>query len=66
MTPIIEALVWRGINPPPAGSRKTLCPHCSLSRQKADERCLSIYPRKESVEWRCHHCGWEGKEEVAA
>lgn len=65
MTPVSEALMWRGITPPPQDSRKTTCPVCSHTRAKQDERCLSIYPKAGWVDWRCHHCGWEDGEFVA-
>jgi len=62
---ISEALMWRGITPPPLGSKKTTCPHCSHTRAKADQRCLSVYHRNQVVEWRCYHCDWEDWEIIA-
>jgi hypothetical protein len=62
MTNTEQALMWRGISPPPAGSRKTTCPVCSATRRKADEPCLSVYEVSWGVEWFCHHCGWEDGE----
>ena len=61
MNPTAEALMFAGITPPPAGSRKTTCPQCSHRRAKSAERCLSIYPGQRLVAWSCHHCGWEGE-----
>lgn len=59
MTPAVtEALLWRGITPPPYGSKKTRCPRCSHLRVKAEERCLSVYVRGWGVEWTCWHCAW--------
>ena len=59
MTPLTEALLFAGIVPPPEGSNRTTCPMCSHTRRKADDRCLSIYPRDGWVDWKCHHCGWQ-------
>ena len=59
------ALMWRGITPPPFGSRKTTCPICSEGRNKRDERCLSVYDKGAWIEWKCHHCGWEDREVAA-
>lgn len=65
MTPShAETLMWRGITPPPMHSRKTLCPHCSHTRTKDREPCLSVYPSDGWIDWRCHHCGWEDGEAV--
>ena len=64
MNHIHEALMWRGITPPPEGSRKTTCPMCSHTRAKSSERCLSIYPGNQWISWQCHHCGWADGEPV--
>ena len=66
MTPQVqEALMWRGITPPPRDSTKTTCPECSHHRAKPTQRCLSVYPGSDWVEWHCHHCGWQDGEVVA-
>lgn len=58
MTPAQEALMWRGITPPPNGLSRTTCPQCSHTRRKHWERCLQVRVTHGVVEWRCRHCGW--------
>lgn len=60
----ITALQWRGITPPLPQSRKTTCPVCSHARAKSGEKCMSVFPHPDRVEWMCHHCGWEDVEHV--
>jgi hypothetical protein len=57
MTPVVtEALLWRGITPPPYGSNRTTCPKCSHKRRKKGEKCLSINVTTHWIDWRCFHC----------
>lgn len=59
MTPAVtEALLWRGITPPPYGSNRTTCPKCSHARTKRDQRCLLIKVIDGWVDWKCFHCEW--------
>jgi transcription elongation factor Elf1 len=58
MTPALtEALMWAGITPPPAGSKKTTCPVCSHTRKKQKERCLTVWESEGLVFVKCHNCG---------
>jgi len=47
-----------GIQVSGTGEQDTLCPECSHTRKKKNDRCLSI--NVESGTWHCHHCGWSG------
>lgn len=43
------------------GDHKAVCPHCSHSRKKKTEPCLSVTIRTDDTAvWNCHHCGWTG------
>ncbi|MEO0584231.1 MAG: bifunctional DNA primase/helicase [Bacteroidota bacterium] len=45
--------------PPTAtGEIRTTCPKCSYTRQKKNEKCLSVHVEKDL--WYCHHCQWKG------
>lgn len=46
--------------PAVVGRHRTTCPHCSAYRAKATQPCLSVRIEPDAIEWRCHHCGWEG------
>jgi hypothetical protein len=56
---IKEELMWRGITPPPEGSKKTTCPECSHTRAKKHRRCLSIKLDRGMIFVLCFHCGHE-------
>ena len=56
----IIALGFAGIILAP-GDTRTTCPHCSHTRHKFGDRCLSVYPAPDRVEWRCNHCTWIGE-----
>jgi twinkle protein len=49
-----------GISIPPgsSGEVRALCPECSPSRKKSQDKCMAV----NTVEgtWHCHHCGWSG------
>src|SRR6266545_5888953 len=47
---------------PGRGRYYTTCPHCSASRKKKREPCLSVEITEIGVRWRCHHCPWKGGE----
>ena len=64
MTHLEQALIWRGITPPPYGSNRTICPQCSKTRKKAHDRCLSVFATDGWVEWICRHCGWTDGETI--
>jgi len=57
-----QALLFNGITPPDAGSRKTLCPKCSHTRKKFDQKCLSIKVEGDIVSWLCFHCKDDGSD----
>ena len=40
------------------GEVPTICPQCSHTRKKSNDKCLSVNLDK-SV-WRCNHCNWSG------
>jgi transposase-like protein len=40
----------------------TTCPRCSHQRKKKSARCLSVRIDREGVRFKCHHCGWQGRE----
>jgi hypothetical protein len=42
----------------------TTCPHCSHTRRKKRDRCLSVLIDERGVRWKCHHatCSWQGWE----
>jgi len=61
---IAEALMFNGITPPPEGSNRTTCPHCSHTRKKAHDRCLSVFTSGNRVEWVCRHCGWQDGDRI--
>ncbi len=42
------------------GNHRTLCPQCSHTRRKAQQRCLSVTLTTTGAVWLCHHCGWHG------
>ena len=42
-----------------SGEVQCLCPQCSHTRKKKNDKCLSVNLDKQS--WFCHHCGWKGK-----
>lgn len=42
-----------------AGEVQCLCPECSHTRKKKNDKCLSVNLDKQS--WFCHHCGFKGK-----
>jgi C4-type Zn-finger protein len=61
MTPLTEsqigALLWAGVNPPPAGeTRRTRCPCC-----KRHGLHLRIYVDDSGMRWRCKACGYRDK-----
>lgn len=56
----IELDYLRIAAPAVIGKHRTTCPHCSAYRAKSGERCLSVRIEPDAIEWRCHHCGWEG------
>jgi twinkle protein len=40
------------------GEIQVLCPQCSHTRQKKNDKCLSVNLSKGT--WFCQHCGWKG------
>ena len=32
------------------------CPECSATRQKRNEKCLSVTRTPDGIEVKCHHC----------
>ena len=40
------------------GEVQVLCPQCSHTRQKKNDKCLSVNLSKGT--WFCQHCGWKG------
>ena len=47
-----------GVHPEMQGEVRTLCPECSHTRKKSNEKCLAV--NMETSAWFCHHCGWSG------
>ncbi|NQV38204.1 MAG: toprim domain-containing protein [Candidatus Marinimicrobia bacterium] len=45
------------------GQKTVLCPECSHTRKKQNEKCLSV--NGDRGVWNCHHCGWTGSLLVA-
>lgn len=41
-----------------SGEINTICPQCSHTRKKKQDKCLSVNLDKKV--WHCHHCGWDG------
>ena len=41
------------------GQQYTVCPQCSESRKKTQDKCLSVDTDRQI--WNCHHCHWTGK-----
>ncbi|MEO0900254.1 MAG: AAA family ATPase [Bacteroidota bacterium] len=42
----------------PSGEIRTICPKCSASRKKKQDKCLSV--NTQLGLWFCHHCQWRG------
>lgn len=42
-----------------SGEVQCLCPECSHTRKKKNDKCLSVNLDKQN--WFCHHCGFKGK-----
>ena len=40
------------------GEVPTICPQCSHTRKKSNDKCLSVNLDKQV--WRCNHCNWSG------
>jgi len=40
------------------GEIRVICPKCSPTRKKQNDRCLAV--NIEKGVWGCHHCGWSG------
>lgn len=40
------------------GEQDTICPQCSHTRKKKNDRCLSV--NVDAGSWFCHHCSWSG------
>lgn len=40
------------------GEIQCLCPECSQTRKKKNDKCLSVNLDKQT--WFCHHCQWKG------
>jgi twinkle protein len=41
-----------------SGEIQCLCPECSHTRKKKNDKCLSVNLDKQT--WFCHHCQWKG------
>lgn len=41
-----------------SGEKYVLCPECSHTRKKKNDKCLSVNGDKGT--WYCHHCNWKG------
>ncbi len=41
-----------------SGEVQCLCPKCSSTRKKKNDKCLSVNLDKQT--WFCHHCEWKG------
>ena len=42
------------------GTLRALCPRCSHTRVKRNDRCLSVTVKSDRAVWHCHHCSWSG------
>ncbi len=48
-----------GITVDGTGEVKALCPQCSRTRKKSNQKCLNV--NTETGVWHCWHCEWSGK-----
>ena len=42
------------------GNHRALCPKCSKTRKKKEDKCLSVKINHQGVFWNCHHCEYQG------
>lgn len=61
---MFDKLAEKGIHLPKLsiGEYRVLCPECSHTRKKKNDKCLSVTVKSGSdgAVWYCHHCEWTG------